>query len=58
MDLQGVSFRRILALPVLIRTICDLRQPRPVFDQFQQLDCAEEFDAVGRAGGCPDCRMD
>jgi hypothetical protein len=51
---QTIFLGGISLLPVLIQRIRDLRQPRPVFDPFQQFRRGKELDAVRRrtaAGG-------
>lgn len=41
-------FSRILSLPVLIHSVCDLHEPAPISDQLQQLAGREEFYSIGR----------
>lgn len=37
----------ILLVPVLINGVRHFCQPRPIFDQFQNIDSGEKLDAVG-----------
>ena len=43
---QMIFLGGISHLPMLIQRIRDLRQPRPVFDLFQQFRRGKELDAV------------
>jgi hypothetical protein len=44
--LGTILLASIVLLPMLINGICDLDEPRLIFDQFQQLQRSKKLDAV------------
>jgi hypothetical protein len=51
--LRTAPFGGIFPLPMLVQSIGDFGQPRPIFDQFQQFSRGKELDAIVWRIGIP-----